>query len=263
MSKNFLQTGLSAAVKAGEIVKSYYGKDLDVAFKRSKEDLVTEADFEVEKKIKEIIQHNFPEHFILGEETNITAGKSDYVWIIDPIDGTSNFVKKIPYFAISIGLLKGAKPILGIVYNPITNELYSAFEGVAYFNGKKISANSKADLKDSVIFVSENHDKPLKDELKSLISKINTKVEFKSTALALCQTAAGVSDAFFKLSTKSWDVIAGHYIAECAGCKVTDTLGNNLEYDYKIERNPKGILVANPKLHKELLKILRTQRTIP
>ena len=138
-----------AAREAGKILIEKYGK---VSFRHKKDKtIVSDADIESEKRIKEILSGEYPDYSVIGEETGHTTGKSDHTWIIDPLDGTTNYSIKNPFFNVSIALAKGNEPIAGVVYYPLQDELFHAKKGGgAYLNDQKIRVSQEKDLEKSV-----------------------------------------------------------------------------------------------------------------
>ena len=129
-------TAIKAAKEAGKIILLYYSKNIDAITKKNTYDLVTEADLASENKIISIIKKKFPDHSLLTEESGEEIQKSDYCWIIDPLDGTNNFYHKFPVFCVSIALYKKEKPLIGVVFDPLKNELFYAEKSKGAFLNK-------------------------------------------------------------------------------------------------------------------------------
>lgn len=245
----FLEIAIEAAKKAEEIILEYYKDNLRTDIK-SDLSPVTKADVEAEEKIIAIIKNQFPSHGFLGEESVKNIEKKDYLWIIDPIDGTKNYLRKIPLFATQIALMKRGKLILGVSNAPLLKEMLYAEKGSgAYFNGSKIQVSPIKELDESyMLFGGVEYFKKY-GLLKNLISLIeNTRGhrgigDFWSYHLL----AQGKVDIMMEAQTKIWDIAALKVIVEEAGGKVTDMKGNEVGLDTS------SILATNEKLHQEVL----------
>jgi myo-inositol-1(or 4)-monophosphatase len=147
-----LNSIIQASEDGGKIVKSYFGKALDIEEKTTVADFRTQANIESEKTILSVITKKFPQFNVLSEETGLIDNKSEYTFIIDPLDGSNNFVLGVPNFSISIGLLKGDRVILGVIHLPILNHTYYAQEGQgAFLDNKRLAVNKEADIKKTSI----------------------------------------------------------------------------------------------------------------
>ena len=146
-------TAIKAAKEAGKIILRYYSKNVNATSKGDTYNLVTEADLASENKIISIIKSRFPDHSLLTEESGEEIHKSDYCWVIDPLDGTNNFYHKFPMFCISIALYKKGKPLIGVVFDPLKNELFFAEKNEgAFLNNKKINVSNVNKLSQSLWF---------------------------------------------------------------------------------------------------------------
>ncbi len=246
--------------QAGEIFKKGYESVKDVTFK-GKKDLVTQYDVEVENFLKEKFSKEFPGFNIIAEESNNDHIEFNDSIIIDPIDGTTNFVNSVPHCAISVGVYKNKKPYLGIVYNPILNELYTAVTGQgAYRNGKRLKVSDDEDLETSLIatgfpYTSSSIETDLAfviRNLETILPKCQDIRRLGSAAIDLCMVARGTYEGYYEINLKSWDVSAGIIILKEAGGKVSNHLGE--EYDMFKD---KCIVATNSKIHKELLNLIR------
>ena len=225
-----LEVAIKAALEAGKISEKYFETEI---LKEYKEDatIVTLADRESEEVIKKIILNKFPEHSILGEETGMTENKSDYVWHVDPVDGTRNFSNGIPLFAVSIALAHRNDVIVGVVYNPATKSLFYAEKGKgAYLNDKKISV-SQDDSNIAMVTISpgkKDDDKKLiralyHDLPKNIVQSVR---DFGCAALELCYVARGGLEANIQLGLKSYDFAAGVLLVTEAGGRITGLDGS-------------------------------------
>jgi myo-inositol-1(or 4)-monophosphatase len=248
-----------AAEKAGKALVRDFGEleKLQVT-RKGVGDFVTQSDFKSEKILFEELSKARPDYGFLLEEGGKRAGKNpDYEWVIDPIDGTTNFMHGIPFWAISIGLVYKGKPIAGIVFNPISDEMYWAERGQgAYMNAERLRVSGRVNLEDAVIVAHQNFKGKLPvglsaaefKKIKTVIA--NTRI-FGSTAMELCYVAAGKLDAYVDRGPKAWDFAAGMLIVQEAGGYVTEINGDKDKLPYA-----DNILAANPKIHAQLLKIL-------
>ena len=241
---------LQAAKEAGKIILKYYGKESG-AREKSNKSLVSRADIESNKIIIKTIKKKFPNHSILSEETGFEDNKSDYKWVIDPLDGTHNFIHGIPLFGTSIALEHKNEIILGVLHFPKLSTTAFAEKGKgAFLNGRKIKVSKKNKLGYSFISVDYGqYDR--KRRLKMLEGFGNKNIDFRSFGSAVYElllVACGKSDAYIITSTNEWDVAAGILLIEEAGGKITDLKGKN--WDFK----KNNFVISNGKLHKKLLK---------
>ena len=242
---------------AARVVRHYFGK---VGYTlKAKGNLVTQADVASQRTILKIIRKNFPSHGFLAEEENAQQPK-EYTWVIDPIDGTTNFAHTFPQCSISIALFHKNEPILGGVINPITRELFLAQKGKgATLNGKKIHVSKVSKIENSLLVTgfpyNRYHRMP---ELLSRFGRFLTSCHdvrrLGSAALDLCWVAAGRIDGYWEDELHPWDVGAGTLILQEAGGKVTDYSGKKYK---KMENYGRTILASNGKIHTQLLRIVK------
>lgn len=252
--KNLKQFTIDLAKEAGKIVKQNYGKIKEQELKAD-DTFVTNVDLEAEKLIISRIKEKFPEHHIISEEAGDDKRDSEYAWIIDPIDGTRNFMHNIPLFSVSIGIAKNNKPYIGVVYFPITNELFSAEKGKgAYLNDKKIHVSERG-LKDSpVMAYGANVHKGTDWHMKKIpeFLKVIKRMRLLGNATTnMCFLAAGRFDSYIARFGKVWDFAGSFVIVEEAGGKITDLQGK----PYTLETE--DFVVSNNKFHDELIKITK------
>jgi len=249
------QTAIKAAKLAGKVIMDNYSNIGNISVKENKRSLLTKTDLEAEKTIISTINKKFPSHNIISEEAGIKNKNSEYTWIIDPIDGTTNFIQKIPNFCISIAAAKNKKIILGVVYNPLTKELFAAEKNKgAFLNNKKIKVSDKSKISEAIFGFSlpssAKHAAKSLHQTARLYSFVRGIRNTGSAAINLCNVACGRYDVYHPLSINSWDVAAGYLIVKEAGGKVTDLKGKEWDLD-------KGHLLAtNKKLHNKFLKLL-------
>jgi len=247
-------------LEAGEFFKEGYFSDKQVNHKDTK-DLVTKYDIAIEKFLIEKFSEAFSEFNIIAEESNDgTIPFGDSI-IIDPIDGTTNFVNCVPHCAISVGVYKNKKPYIGIVYNPILDEYFSAKVGEgAYCNGKKISVTGESEFNLSLIGTgfpyTSSHNKDdlnfVMTNLERILPKCQDIRRFGSAAIDLCMVANGVYEGYYEINLKPWDVAAGIIILNEAGGKVTNHFGK--EFDMFHDR---CIVSSNTKIHNTLVELIQ------
>jgi len=247
--------GIAAAYKGAGILKTNFGRISSIR-KKGAIDLVTESDTESEKVIIETIKKVFPLHGILAEESGRQNEGAESIWIIDPLDGTTNFAHNLGIFAVSIAFTVKGNIVAGIVLNPVTGELFTATEGEgAELNGRPIHVSKTATLSESLLVTGFPYD------FKDIIGNIKTRFfnclqasqgvrRLGSAALDLCFTAAGRFEGFWEDNLKPWDTAAGFIIAKEAGALVTDFSGNPFDV------NKKEILATNSMIHQEMIKLL-------
>lgn len=245
--------------EAGEILKEGFYSQKEVNFK-AKKDLVTKWDLAVEKFLKEKFTKEFGDFNIIAEESDNQNIEFNNSIIIDPIDGTTNFVNGLVHTAISVGVYKDKKPYMAIVYNPILDELFFAQKGKgAFLNDKKIQVSSCDDFQRALISTGFPYSNATnKDDLDDVIKKLNIILprcqdirRLGSAALDLCYVAKGTYEAFYEMNLKAWDVSAGILILFEAGGKISNIKGE----EYTLFED-KYILASNGKIHQELVEKL-------
>jgi len=247
----YLKTALRAA-KAGEkIFRRNFGCPKGVRTKDGNaRNYVTEADLKIEKLIRAQIKKDFPDHKIIGEELGKDKpDKNDLYWVIDPIDGTANFIHGVPFCCISIALWKGQEPLIAVVNSPMTGDIYQAMRDKgAFLNGRRINVSRIKELKQALGTAGWGRDVKIGDKLLPWLMKTASKARaFGSAALELCKVADGSIDVFVHGSINFWDVAAGMLILQEAGGKITDWEGKKLRIE--LDR----FAASNGQFHKELL----------
>ena len=249
------RAAVAAARKGSAVLQARFGSISDVR-KKAAQELVTEADTESEKEIIAIIGSTFPDHGILSEECGMLNSSSEYRWIIDPLDGTVNFAHGVPIFCISIALTFNGDMILGVVFNPVSDELFTAISGQgAQLNGRPIQVSSVADVSESLLVTGFPYD------VNQIFNEVHTRYgnclqaaqglrRLGSAALDLCYVACGRFEGFWEQNLKPWDTAAGSLIASEAGGRVT-TFSNQ---PFKVDRPE--ILATNGRVHQEMLGLL-------
>ena len=189
-----LDVAKEAALEGGKTLMEYYGK-VSIRYKEDRS-ITTEADVASEEKIKSILRGEFPSYSLLGEETGLEQGISDYTWVIDPLDGTTNYFMRNPFFDVSIALAYKNEPVIGVVYYPAMNEIFYAEKGKgAYLNDKRIFVSNVTEIRDSIITFCHGRDQNSVKEMINIFGKlklINNKVrQIGAAALELCYVACG------------------------------------------------------------------------
>lgn len=252
-----LNIAIRAARKAGNvIIKSYENPASVTIDAKGENDFATNVDRAAEALIIETIKKAYPEHTIIAEESGLAKGNdNDVQWIIDPIDGTTNFIKGIPHCSISIAVRLKGKTEVAVVYDPMANELYTAARGQgAQLNGYRIRTNNVKDLQQTVLAIAFPYKaKQYSDCYFAVLQKLFTKcADFRRTgsaALDLCYIAAGRLDGFFEIGLKPWDIAAGELILREAGGIMTDFVGGN---NYMVSGN---VVAGTPKVVKEFITL--------
>ena len=255
-AEDLKETALLAARRAGEVLKEGFGKAHEFALKSSRIDLVTELDRRAEATILEVIRARFPDHGILAEESSEMEGEGEYRWIIDPLDGTTNYAHGYPIFAVSIALERAGEIVLGVIYSPILGELFLAERGRgATRNGEPIRVSRTEGLASALLATGFPYDLARIDlnlqHFSRFIHRAQAVRRDGSAALDLCWLACGRFDGFWELDLRPWDVAAGALIVEEAGGKVSDFSSGELDI-FGDE-----ILASNGLIHREMLQVLR------
>ncbi|XP_010252678.1 PREDICTED: inositol monophosphatase 3-like [Nelumbo nucifera] len=258
----FLAVAVDAAKRAGEKIRKGFYQTKHVEHK-GQVDLVTETDKACEDLIFNHLKQHFPEHKFIGEETTAACGTTELndqpTWIVDPLDGTTNFVHGFPFVCVSIGLTIGKVPTIGVVYNPIIDELFTGIRGKgAFLNGTPIRASSQTELVKSLLAteIGTKRDKITVDattnRINSLLFKVRSLRMSGSCALNLCGIACGRIDIFYELGFGGpWDVAAGALIVQEAGGRVFDPSGR--DFDITAQR----VAASNPHLEDAFVEALR------
>ncbi len=254
------QIGIRAAYRGGEILKRHFGH-LTTVNKKGIIDLITVADIESEQAIVESIRSAFPDHSILAEEAGLLEGHTEKQWIIDPLDGTTNFAHSLGIFAVSIAFTYQAKPVFGIVLNPSSGEMFTAIENQgAYLNNHAIAVSTATTVRDGLLVTGFPYDltrmtSGVLDRFARCLTAAQGIRRLGSAALDLCCVACGRFDGFWEENLKPWDTAAGMLIAREAGAHITDFVGQ----PFDIEK--KQILATNGHIHAEMLSLLNIEDT--
>ena len=252
---DWLALAVDAARAAGDIIHRGMSDALDIRFKGAI-NLVTQIDVAAERAVVERLRAKLPDHGILAEEGSLHQSLSPYRWLIDPLDGTTNYAHRFPFFCVSIGLQHADRMILGVVCDPLRDELFTAVRGGgAICNGRPLSVSPTDLLKESLVVTGFAYD-PKRDtnvnfrHFEAMSRVVQGVRRTGSAALDLCYVAAGRSDGFWELSLSPWDTAAGQVIVEEAGGRVTDFSGRAFS-PYTPE-----VVASNGKIHDEMLAVL-------
>lgn len=263
MNPLWLATAIEAALAAGRRQRAHFRSPI-VIEKKGAIDLVTEIDLAVEREFRALVAERFPDHTVLGEEG--AAGRVDPVspsrcrWIIDPIDGTTNYAHGLALFCVSIALEVDGEVVLGVVYDPMAEELFTAERGMgARLNGQPLAVTACADLGDALLctgFPYSVREKPghLIDAFGAFMARSRAVRRLGSAALDLCYVAAGRFDAFYEEALQCWDMAAGALIVAEAGGRVTGTAGE------PFTPYAGHVVASNGHLHAAVLSTLDTVR---
>jgi myo-inositol-1(or 4)-monophosphatase len=262
--KSYTAVAVNTAAMAGEFIKSKLGDIKKVSQKYSTHDLVTEVDKGAETLIRKLIGTHFPQHHILGEE-GVQPGPeasakaiaeyadAEYLWIVDPIDGTTNFVHGFPFFCVSIALAHKGEVIVGVIYDPTRDEIFVAEKGKgAYLKGVKMEVSNEESLSGSLIATGlpadHLHALPINlAGINSIAPKVRNLRIAGSAALHLAYVAAGRLSGFWEIGLNSWDIAAGALLVSESGGTVTDING------HAFTLATRDIVATNGHVHQELV----------
>ncbi len=252
-----LEIAREAARCGGEILRDQFRRAIAVRTKHTVE-LVTDADLASEAAIVALIRRTFPNHEILGEEGQTADLSADDLWIVDPLDGTTNFAHQVPHFAVSIAYYRQGAPQCGVVWNPIRDDWYEASAGQgAWHNGERVSVSQAAQLSDVLVGVGFYYDRGAMMEatLAAIADLFRQQIHgirrFGTAALDLCHVGTGLYGAFFEYQLSPWDFAAGRLFVEEAGGRVTTCAGDALPLAKS------HVLASNAALHESMLTIVR------
>ena len=258
-AQKLLQVAKTAAKAGGEVLMKYFRQGVSIRCKGGESaDLVSEADVNAEQAVIRAIHATFPDHAILGEESATDTDTSlPALWVIDPLDGTTNFLHDVPHFAVSIGYFEHGQPVCAVIWNPAREDMYTAVQGQgATHNERPIHVSETDRLDQSLIGTGFSVVRDAKlgatlgaiDELFG--SNIHCIRRFGSAALDLCHVASGLYGAYFEYQLSAWDFAAGMLIVQEAGGKVTTARGTTLPLQKS------SILASNGALHPAMVQIV-------
>lgn len=254
------ETAHQAADAAGRILSDYFHNGVTMRTKSASVDLVSDADVNAERCIADTIRTAFPDHHILGEEENTAEVNAEHLWIIDPLDGTTNFAHSIPHFAVSIAYYHKGVPQYGVIHNPIRNDWYRAERGSGAFHNDQVLAVSTAgSLREVLVGVGFYYDRgemmsaTLAAVERLFRQQIHGIRRFGTASLDLALVACGQLGAFFEYQLSPWDFAAGRLLLEEAGGKITTCHGTPLP----LEKTT--VLATNNILHDDMLEQVRRE----
>jgi myo-inositol-1(or 4)-monophosphatase len=248
---------ISAAKAGGAVLKNYFGESVEITQKSTVADFRTKADVESEDAVLAILEHEFPEYSIFSEEKGAVDKNSEYTFIIDPLDGTNNFVVGVPNFSVSIGLLQNDEIIAGVIYSPMIDNVYYAEKGSgAYFDGKRITVSTETDIKRATMCYNCSYETPAEEEsraMRGLYSLGGKRVMTNwSPTFDFCMLASGRIEGVVVDNCELYDFAAGKIIAREAGALITDRDGNPEASD----KNQCFIISNGREIHKRLVAIM-------
>lgn len=253
-----LEFAIGVAKEAGALLRDRLNTNFTISHK-GEINLVTEVDIASESLIRERIATRFPRHQVLAEESGLAETNSEYRWVIDPLDGTTNYAHGYPIFCVSIGLEYKGEAILGVVYDPMRDELFSAERGSgAWLNNKKIHVSSIQKLSKALLSTGFPYDIKT-SKATNLEHWTNFAMHAQAlrrdgaAALDLCYTACGRFDGFWELNLSAWDMVAGSLIVTEAGGQVSDFAGSGFS-PYTPE-----IVASNGLIHEQMIEVLAMQ----
>jgi myo-inositol-1(or 4)-monophosphatase len=253
--QEFLETAVQAARAAGALQRERLWQEHDIAFK-GEINLVTEVDRISEEMIVKALRARYPDHDILAEESDYGSTDSPYKWIIDPLDGTTNYAHGFPWFGVSIALEVDGVVQLGVICHPMMDELFTAVKGEgAFVNGQRLHVSRRTPLKNCLLATGFPYDRTWDNEnnfsnFQNFQMAARAVRRAGAAALDLAYVAAGRLDGYWEIKLKPWDVAAGALLVEEAGGRVTDHAGGAYSiYDHRI-------LASNGLIHDEMVEVL-------
>lgn len=259
MSESYLEFAKDLARKGGVILKDNFGKLSQNQIElKGPHDFVTEVDKKVEQLYAEAIRKTYPAHGIIGEEGTSESPDNEFVWVLDPLDGTKNYAFETPFFCTTICLLQNKKPIISVIYEPITDHLYYASkDNGAFKNEERIHVSKKEDIEDSMLLYCHAANPEAIREAEHYITELKIASRdasrLRSAGAEMSLVAKGVCEAYLMNQLPLWDLAAGALLVCEAGGKATDFNGKNWE------PGDSNILVSNgSKVHEAILNILKS-----
>jgi myo-inositol-1(or 4)-monophosphatase len=252
-----LDFAITVAKEAGALLRDRIGTKIDISHKGEHINLVTDVDLASERLIRDAIATHYPRHQVLAEEGGLLESSSDYRWVVDPLDGTTNFAHGYPVFCVSIGLEYRGEGILGVVYDPARDELFAAERGAgASLNNRPIHVSKTSELSGSMLstgFPYDIHTSKLTnlDNWANFALAAQALRRAGAAAIDLCYVACGRFDGFWELSLSPWDTAAGALIVLEAGGQITNFSGGDFS-NYKPE-----MVASNGLIHNSMLEVLR------
>jgi myo-inositol-1(or 4)-monophosphatase len=260
-----LDDAVAFARAGGEVLMRAFGRGVTAAQKSDVSNVVTEADLASERCIVQSIRERHPTHSIIAEETGCDLRGSDFTWVVDPLDGTSNFAAGVPWFGVLIALLRAEEPVLGVLHLPVTGDLYCAERGGgAHCNGQRVSVTTEPQLSNVLwawgMDAAASDTAALQDS--ALLARVLQRVRNVRATNSLVD-AAYVADGrlggMVNRSTRVWDIAAPSLIVQEAGGRYTDTAGAELRFDLSAAAGERvyQVLAGAPALHRQMFEVLR------
>lgn len=256
---------IQALKSSGKILMENFAKVNKFSVKENQSNIITKTDLMSERNIISLIESRFPDHSIIAEETGLREKKSKYLWIIDPIDGTSNFVSRIPWFGILICVLNNFEPVMAGIYLPFYDLLYFSEKGKgAYRNGQRIFVTKEADLKNilfsySLDFSKDKSKTEFEGEIiKELVKNVRN-LRSTNSVVDFCYTADGRLGGFINQTTKIWDISAPALIVQETGGVITDINGKPINFKVNKSNYSRNftIIGSNRIIHRKVLKLIK------
>jgi len=257
-NSQFLEVALKAAEAGGDELLRWLGR-IEVR-EKAPFDLVTQADLAAQRVVRDVVLGEFPGHAFLGEEddpADHSRGEGWYRWVVDPLDGTTNFIHGVPFFAVSVALQRGDELLVGVVFNPVSGECFNASAGQGAFLGDRPIHVSDVESMHGALAVvgfpaQTERDSPDLELFLKLVGRCQAIRRTGSAALNLCYVAAGRFDLFWSYSTKIWDMAAGALLIQEAGGEITDLDGGPLRL-----QTGKFLTAATKPLHAQLCQVAK------
>lgn len=259
MKQVLLEVALAAAHRAGAVLRERAGREHDVE-RKGYRDVVTAADRAAEDAVLSTIEARFPDHAILSEEAGATAGDSSYTWVVDPLDGTTNFSRGHPTFSVSVAVLHEGTPVVGVIHDPVRQQTFTAIRGRgATVNGVPVAASRFSRLTDSLVALDWGHADEDRvwtlERLAVLAPDCRTVRSLGSAALALAYVGAGWVDVYFARGLEAWDTAAGSLVVAEAGGKITRPDGEPWQI------GDLALLATNGEVHEAVLKAWQVHKS--
>jgi myo-inositol-1(or 4)-monophosphatase len=254
--KEILHTAVEAARLAGQVITDRYPDARRVTVKGYR-DVVTDVDFAAESAILDLVHARFPDHAVISEEAGGNRFGRGYTWIVDPLDGTTNYSRGLPLFGVSIGVLEGDQPVVGVVHDPMRDLTFVAERGEgATLNDLPMRISGVGTLADSLIGLDWGHADEVRQQSLAYLGQVaplcRTVRALGSATLGLAYVAAGWLDAYFNLALKPWDAAAGMLLISEAGGRCTTVDGKPFRVDFP------GCLATNGLIHDAMLTAMAT-----
>lgn len=254
--RNALEVASQAAEEAGEIFMEHVNEERELKYKEGRANIVTDVDVLAENRIIALVQNEYPGHNILSEETSAITNDSEYTWVIDPLDGTNNYVHGIPFCCVAIALMDSSDVLQGVIYDPWRRELFAAQKGGrAWLNGEPISVSERTSLEGSFVGCDMGYDAQagagILDGVRDYWSQMGGVRIMGSAALGLAYVACGRLDLYVHAHLYPWDLASGILLIREAGGKITNW------QDLGATTYDRQILAGNEKLHHQFLKLMR------